>query len=609
MSKDGKPQSNFTVGGNKFTVNPKYKLLRAIGHGAYGFVCSAENTQIHEFVAIKKITNLFNNPIETKRAIREVQLLRKLRHENILGLMDLMMNDHRTDLYLVSELMDSDLHQIIVSKQHLSNDHVQYFVYQILRGLLFIHSANVIHRDLKPSNILVNSNCDIKICDFGLARPVDATVEDHKAFMTEYVATRWYRAPEIMLSWKQYSFAIDIWATGCILAELLGRMPLFPGKDYMDQLKRTLNYIGKPSGDEISHIRTERARQWVRNFPPTPRVDWRHLYPKADAKSISLLDDMLQFSPSKRIAVENALKHPYLEQLHDASDEPVANFKFDMSFEAEFKDNTVEISKTKAVLERELNWFSEFQFQRTKFMLQQKAGNGNGGTPRSNHSHSPSGNQSPAHSNGSNSVHNTPQKARSQTVIMNANRTPNRQNGEYGVHSGGDVPSNPNAMSLTQQSEQRRALYQQHLIQQQMLIQHNQQMLDQRNRSQSYPLLPSQQHHAQQQRPPQQMQSQHSLTRSQSLQRPGFMNQQQPFGNPQYAPFMQPPTVPQPFQQQPLVPNLGRQPMMMGQGDAMMYQNPLANTMPIIGSQVGMNPNGQPQSMNARDRAQSMNLD
>merc|ERR1712048_940903 len=191
----------------------------------------------------------------------------------------------------------------------------------------------------------------------------------------------------------------------------------------------------------------------------------------------------------------------------------------------------------------------------------------------------------------------------------NANRTPNRQNGEYGVHSGGDVPSNPNAMSLTQQSEQRRALYQQHLIQQQMLIQHNQQMLDQRNRSQSYPLLPSQQHHAQQQRPPQQMQSQHSLTRSQSLQRPGFMNQQQPFGNPQYAPFMQPPTVPQPFQQQPLVPNLGRQPMMMGQGDAMMYQNPLANTMPIIGSQVGMNPNGQAQSMNARDRAQSMNLD
>ena len=86
----------------------------------------------------------------------------------------------RTDLYLVSELMDSDLHQIIVSKQHLSNDHVQYFVYQILRGLLFIHSANVIHRDLKPSNILVNSNCDIKICDFGLARPVDAAVNDHK---------------------------------------------------------------------------------------------------------------------------------------------------------------------------------------------------------------------------------------------------------------------------------------------------------------------------------------------------------------------------------------------------------------------------------------------
>eukprot|EP01083_Nonionella_stella_P081987 226172_1 len=475
LNKKGQPCVDYLIGGTKFIVRKKYKVLRAIGHGAYGFVCSAQNTETNEFVAIKKITNLFNNPIETKRAIREVQLLRKLRHENILGLIDLSMNDARTDLYLVAELMDSDLHQIIVSKQQLSNDHIQYFIYQILRGLLFIHSANVIHRDLKPSNILVNSNCDIKICDFGLARPVavDAQVQDHKAFMTEYVATRWYRAPEIMLSWRQYSAKIDIWATGCILAELLGRMPLFPGKDYMDQLKRTLNYIGKPNGDEISHIRTERARQWVRNFPPTPRVDWAHLYPNAHKNSIDLLDQMLQFSPSKRITVQDALKHKYLEQLHDAEDEPVANFKFDMKFEQEFKDNTVEISKTKQVLERELHWFQEFQNQRTKYLLRVK------GSKTTN-----SNTQSP------------------QSSVASNNDQKQRTNHQF----------------------------QSHVVQQQMMQHHQQQQQQQqqyaRTRSQSYPMLP----HYQQQMVNQQQQHTHHpqyVQHQQYLQQQQFVQQQQ----------------------------------------------------------------------------------
>jgi len=501
MSKSGRPQSNFQIGDNRFTVHQKYKLLRAIGHGAYGFVCSAENTETNEFVAIKKITNLFNNPIETKRAIREVQLLRKLRHENILGLVDLMMNDERTDLYLVSELMDSDLHQIIISKQHLSNDHVQYFVYQILRGLLFIHSTNCIHRDLKPSNILVNSNCDIKICDFGLARPVDAAVEDHKAFMTEYVATRWYRAPEIMLSWKQYSFAIDIWATGCILAELLGRMPLFPGKDYMDQLKRTLNYIGKPNGDEISHIRTERARQWVRNFPPTPRVEWRHLYPTADPKALRLLDAMLQFSPSRRISVGDALGHSYLEQLHDADDEPVASFTFDLSFEQQFEHNTLPLTDTKAVLERELRWFGEFQSQRTNYLRAM-------------------GRQQPATSKQSEQHKATPppdgdddrrrnelfQHHLQRQMVMHRQRQQhhqNMQNMRTAQHSDGDLRA--------------------------------QQMVDQRARSRSHPLLPP---HPQ------------SVAMQPALQNMPFIN----------GPLPSQTFCPQPFQ--PMVQNLGRQPAM-----------------------------------------------
>ena len=126
------------------------------------------------------------------------------------------------DVYLVYELMDTDLHQIISSPQPLTDDHCQYFLYQILRALKYIHSAHVLHRDLKPSNLLLNGNCDLKVCDFGLAR-VAHPEENHAGFMTEYVATRWYRAPEIMLSWKEYTKSIDVWSVGCIFAELLGR--------------------------------------------------------------------------------------------------------------------------------------------------------------------------------------------------------------------------------------------------------------------------------------------------------------------------------------------------------------------------------------------------
>jgi mitogen-activated protein kinase 1/3 len=125
--------------------------------------------------------------------------------------------------------METDMHRVIRT-QELSDDHCQYFIYQTLRALKAMHSANVLHRDLKPSNLLLNANCDLKVCDFGLARSA-ASTDDNSGFMTEYVATRWYRAPEIMLTFKEYTKAIDVWSVGCILAEMLSGKPLFPGKD------------------------------------------------------------------------------------------------------------------------------------------------------------------------------------------------------------------------------------------------------------------------------------------------------------------------------------------------------------------------------------------
>jgi len=227
--------------------------------------------------------------------------------------------------------MDTDLHQIIRSPQHLSDDHVQYFLYQVLRGLKFIHSANILHRDLKPSNLLVNANCDLKICDFGLARTSNQVNE----FMTEYVVTRWYRAPELLLSCSDYSTAIDVWSVGCIFAELLGRKPLFPGKDYVHQLNLITKVIGSPNDDELAFITSEKAKRYMRSLPHNARVDFAKLWPHASAAAIDLIDRMLVFDPNKRITVDEALEHPYLASLHDLSDEPTCPTSIDFDFDAE----------------------------------------------------------------------------------------------------------------------------------------------------------------------------------------------------------------------------------------------------------------------------------
>eukprot|EP00898_Chlorokybus_atmophyticus_P004650 jgi/Chlat1/5186/Chrsp33S05042 len=329
--RNGKHQ--FLLWRTMFEIDVRYTPIKPIGKGAYGVVCSAKDTLTGEKCAIKKISNAFENVTDARRTLREIKLLRHLYHENIIGIKDIMKPTMRADfndVYIVYELMDTDLHQIIRSSQPLSDDHCQYFIYQLLRGLKYIHSANVLHRDLKPSNLLLNASCDLKICDFGLAR----TGSD-KGFMTEYVVTRWYRAPELLLSCEEYTAAIDVWSVGCIFAELLARKPLFPGKDYIHQLKLIINLIGTPSEAEMEFIQSNKAKTYIRSLPVCQRVDLRKLFPRANELAVDLIDKMLVFDPSKRITVQEALEHPYLASLHDVTVEPSADGAFEFDFEEE----------------------------------------------------------------------------------------------------------------------------------------------------------------------------------------------------------------------------------------------------------------------------------
>jgi len=327
--------NSFMVSGCRFDVDSRYTLIKPIGHGAYGVVCSALDNLTGEKVAIKKINKAFDHLTDTKRTLREVKILRHFNHENVIRIKDILRPasvDKFDDVYIVSELMDTDLHQIISSQQPLTDDHCQYFLYQILRAMKYIHSAHVLHRDLKPSNLLLNGNCDLKVCDFGLAR-VAHPEENHAGFMTEYVATRWYRAPEIMLSWKEYTKAIDVWSVGCIFAELLGRRPLFPGKDYIHQLNLITDVIGTPDEEDIDAIESEKARRYIASLPFKPPIPHERIFPNANPEAISLLKQMLVFNPYKRCTVEQSLAHSYLASLHDPSDEPLAHAEFSFDFE------------------------------------------------------------------------------------------------------------------------------------------------------------------------------------------------------------------------------------------------------------------------------------
>ncbi|KAF3794803.1 Mitogen-activated protein kinase 3 [Nymphaea thermarum] len=327
-----------------FEVDTKYIPIKPIGRGAYGIVCSSINRETNEKVAIKKIHNAFDNRVDALRTLRELMLLRHLRHENVIALKDIMLPTNRSnfrDVYLVYELMDTDLHQIIKSSQALSNDHCQYFLFQLLRGLKYLHSANILHRDLKPGNLLVNANCDLKICDFGLARTSSGKGE----FMTEYVVTRWYRAPELLCC-DNYGPSIDVWSVGCIFAELLGRKPIFPGKECLDQLKLIINVLGSMEECNFDFIDNPRARKYLKSLPFSPGTPLARLYPHANPLAIDLLQRMLVFDPSKRISVADALQHPYMAPLYDPRVDPPAQVPIILDLDEDLSEDMI----------RELMW-------------------------------------------------------------------------------------------------------------------------------------------------------------------------------------------------------------------------------------------------------------
>lgn len=306
-------------------ITRRYDIKKRLGKGAYGIVWKAVDKRTGEVVALKKIFDAFRNQTDAQRTFREIMFLQEFGdHPNIVKLLNVMKAENDKDIYLVFEFMDADLHNVIKRGSILKDIHKRYIMYQLLKSTKYLHSGNVIHRDQKPSNILLDGDCFMKLCDFGLARSLSQIGQDGdgSANLTEYVATRWYRAPEILLGSHRYTKGVDMWSCGCILGEMLLGKPLFPGTSTLNQIEKIMASIPMPSLQDIDSIKSSYGASILEKASCRPRKNIEDLIPDAPADGLDLLKKLLHFNPDKRLTAEQALEHPYVARFHNLADEP-----------------------------------------------------------------------------------------------------------------------------------------------------------------------------------------------------------------------------------------------------------------------------------------------
>ena len=407
-------------------IGERYEPDRVIGKGSYGQVMAAKDLLTGEKVAIKRIKGLFDNYGDARRILREISILRELRHKNVIQIMDIIRPpdlDRFNELYIVFAMRDTDMMKLIGDQsQTLTSAHVVFFMAQLLRGLQYMHNCRVLHRDLKPANILLTETCQLSICDFGLARPMvgynvangaadgqgsagagnssgtkqsaaapPSPAVEHKPppkyrrQLTQHVATRWYRAPELILRCN-YDAAIDLWSAGCIMAEMLTMMgsgardPLFPGgpcefsptgdipaHQRLDQLETIFEVVGSPAKATIDAMLSgsrfkskmgaklqEKIRTKIKDKEVKPERSLAQRFKEAPPEAIDLLTKLLQFNPANRITIDEALAHPYLAPyLNEFNEETQRGKVIDFSFETEARN----IPNIRKFIVEEILWY------------------------------------------------------------------------------------------------------------------------------------------------------------------------------------------------------------------------------------------------------------
>ncbi|XP_054148522.1 cyclin-dependent kinase-like 2 isoform X1 [Melozone crissalis] len=287
----------------------KYQVLGLVGEGSYGMVTKCRNRESGKIVAVKKFLESDDDAAVRKIALREIKLLKQLRHENLVNLLDVCKRKKRW--YLVFEFVDHTmLNDLEDSPNGLDFERVRKYLFQIMRAIAFCHSHNIIHRDIKPENILVSQSGVVKLCDFGFARPLAASGEAY----TDYVATRWYRAPELLVGDSKYGRPVDVWAVGALITEMLTGEPLFPGDSDIDQLYHITKCLGNliPRQQELFYKNPLFAGLKLPEVKELESLEKR--YPKLPDEALELAKECLQIDPDKRPSCAQLLQGDFFNK-------------------------------------------------------------------------------------------------------------------------------------------------------------------------------------------------------------------------------------------------------------------------------------------------------
>ena len=298
-------------------MQKKYEVIGIVGEGAYGIVYKCKNKETNEFVAIKKFKES-DDEIVLKTMKREIEMLKKIHHENIVEFKEVFI--YKKSVYLVFEYVEKNLLELLQETPNgISPSKIKYLIYQLIKAIKYLHSKNIIHRDIKPENLLINEDLKLKLCDFGFARDIKLNSEmNNISQMTDYVATRWYRAPELLLTGGIYGPEVDYWAIGCIMGELIDGNPIFPGDDEYDQLNYIIKIIGNLP-EKFVQLFYENPIFEDKELLVVDRIESldKRYFGKFSKDGIDFMKKLLRIDPLKRLNGDNVFKHKYYDDYLD----------------------------------------------------------------------------------------------------------------------------------------------------------------------------------------------------------------------------------------------------------------------------------------------------